>query len=256
MQASIRGCAGSVPSCISIASNCAPRGLIRSGKLLAGRVGIDSPQIDIERKGPHSFLLASQLELYPQLSDPSGFDLRALPGGRIHLKNAHVSLHGWNTALPELVLPAVNGDIQRTGDLLELDLKTQMPEALKGNLRVHAQARELGKWSSTTWELHAYARDFSLDEQRRIISPELLSEHPETGPSSRDRLLLQHEAFCKVLADAGVNLLSPVVQPGSPYQVFARDSSVTSLWPDGPPNPRQRAPGRRATSPKRRSRRE
>jgi uncharacterized protein YhdP len=163
-------------------------GLIRSGKLLAGRIGIDSPQIDIERKGPHSFLLASQLELYPQLSDPSGFDLRVLPGGRIQLKNAHVSLHGWNTALPELVLPAVNGDMERTGDLLELDLKTQMPEALKGSLRVHAQARELGKWNSTTWELHAYARDFSLEGWHRLL-PEY-SNVIDSGIANFDLLIM------------------------------------------------------------------
>ena len=56
-----------------------------------------------------------------------------------------------------------------------------------------------------------------------LVPADLLSEHPETGASSRAKLLAQHEAFCKVLADAGVRLLSPAPQPAAAYQVFARD---------------------------------
>lgn len=69
------------------------------------------------------------------------------------------------------------------------------------------------------------ARDLTLDEQRRYVPSELLAEHPEAGASSRGRLILQHEAFCKTLADARVKMLSPVSRAGAAYQVFARDPS-------------------------------
>src|SRR5258708_35893316 len=37
--------------------------LIRSGKLLAGRIEVDSPSIAVARLGPHSFAVASEFEL-------------------------------------------------------------------------------------------------------------------------------------------------------------------------------------------------
>src|ERR1700730_6421054 len=37
--------------------------LIRSGKLLAGRIEVDSPAIAVARSGPHSFAVASEIEL-------------------------------------------------------------------------------------------------------------------------------------------------------------------------------------------------
>ena len=67
------------------------------------------------------------------------------------------------------------------------------------------------------------ARDVSIDDQRRIYPADLLAEHPETAASSRAKLLVQHEGFIKLLADAGVKLMSPVTQPGAARQMFARD---------------------------------
>ena len=77
-----RPSAGTGRSCISTGWNCAPRmtsecwrappaagsprtsgSCISSGKLLAGRIELDSPSIVIARLGPTSFALASEIEL-------------------------------------------------------------------------------------------------------------------------------------------------------------------------------------------------
>ena len=92
--------------------------------------------------------------------------------------------------------------------------------ASTGTVRIDS---EFGTLRSAIVNDGSTARDFTLDDQRRIIPADLLAGHPETGASSRAKLLVQHEAFCKVLADAGVKLLLPLAQPGAPYQIFARD---------------------------------
>jgi N-dimethylarginine dimethylaminohydrolase len=64
-----------------------------------------------------------------------------------------------------------------------------------------------------------------MDEQRTLIAPEMLYAHPETGPSSREKLMAQHRALRTLLAGNGVTLLEPLPQSPAPYQVFARDPS-------------------------------
>jgi N-dimethylarginine dimethylaminohydrolase len=53
----------------------------------------------------------------------------------------------------------------------------------------------------------------------------MLQQHPETGPSSRDKLILQHRRLREVLVAGGVTLLDPLTQSIAPFQVFARDPS-------------------------------
>ena len=69
------------------------------------------------------------------------------------------------------------------------------------------------------------ARTFTMDEQMRLIAPEMLMQHPETGPSARDKLIAQHRKLREVLAQSEVALLDPLTQSVAPFQVFARDPS-------------------------------
>jgi uncharacterized protein (TIGR02099 family) len=144
-------------------------GIIRNGNLLTARVRIDSPQIDVVRKGPRSFLLASQIELFPQVNPASHLNLNALPGGYLHIRNADITLHDWNPDLTTLRLAAANITVERRGDALDLDLRTAMPDPLAGKLRVAVQAHELGDERTTRWEAHVYARDFSLPGWHRLL---------------------------------------------------------------------------------------
>jgi N-dimethylarginine dimethylaminohydrolase len=69
------------------------------------------------------------------------------------------------------------------------------------------------------------ARTFTMDEQQRLIAPAMLRAHPETGPSTRERLIEQHRKLRAILAQNGVVLLDAVTVDRAPFQVFARDPS-------------------------------
>jgi N-dimethylarginine dimethylaminohydrolase len=67
------------------------------------------------------------------------------------------------------------------------------------------------------------AIDISMDDHRRLIEPELLQEHPETGPIFRQRVIEQQAQFLRFLTFNGVEVLSPNPQSGAFCQVFTRD---------------------------------
>src|SRR6202795_1924421 len=77
--------------------------LISSGKLLAGRIELDSPNIVIARLGPTSFALASEIKLGG--NDSSALEtltLDDLPVGKLAIRHATVTMQNWNSALPRL----------------------------------------------------------------------------------------------------------------------------------------------------------
>lgn len=67
------------------------------------------------------------------------------------------------------------------------------------------------------------ATDLTMDDWRSFLPPEYLAQHPETGPSSKERLIEQHGRLRTLLTDNGVDLLSPEPQEEAVGQVFARD---------------------------------
>src|SRR6202044_2183987 len=71
--------------------------LISSGKLLAGRIEVDSPNIMIARLGPASFALASEIKLGG--NDSSALEtltLDDLPAGKLAIRHATVTMQNWN----------------------------------------------------------------------------------------------------------------------------------------------------------------
>src|ERR1700722_16595177 len=77
--------------------------LISSGKLLAGRIELDSPNIVITRLGPTSFALASEIKLGG--GDDSSLQtltLDDLPAGKLAIRHAVVTMQKWNSELPQL----------------------------------------------------------------------------------------------------------------------------------------------------------
>jgi len=73
--------------------------LISSGKLLAGRIELDSPNIVITRLGPTSFALASEIELGGNDSSLETLTLNDLPAGKLAIRHAVVTMQNWNSAL-------------------------------------------------------------------------------------------------------------------------------------------------------------
>src|SRR5579862_7433335 len=82
--------------------------LLESGKLFALRIEVDSPDIGIDRLGPTTFAVASEIVLRGEHGSLSTNDL---PSGTLLIRRGFVTLHGWNEALPELQLRDVNLDL-------------------------------------------------------------------------------------------------------------------------------------------------
>ena len=116
--------------------------LLRSGKLLAGRIELDSPDIVIARLGPTSFALASEIKLGG--GDNASLEtltLDDLPAGILAIRRAVVTMQDWNSALPRLELRDVNLDARRGDEDLSVVFTARLPAALGGTLSISAGAR-------------------------------------------------------------------------------------------------------------------
>src|ERR1700691_5933606 len=96
--------------------------LLSSGKLLAGRIELDSPAIVIARLGPTSFALASEIKLGGGDSSLDTLTLNDLPAGKLAIRHAVVTLQNWNSALAQLALRDVSLDVERGESGLSLRL--------------------------------------------------------------------------------------------------------------------------------------
>jgi uncharacterized protein (TIGR02099 family) len=148
--------------------------LISSGKLLAGRVELDSPSIVIARLGPTSFALASEIKLGTDDSSATSLALDDLPAGNIAIRHAMVTVQNWNEALPQLSLQDVNVDLRRDETGIAMVLGAHMPPALGGLLNVTAHARGIGELKMLNWDALVRARDISFPGWRLLL-PEYLS---------------------------------------------------------------------------------
>ena len=125
--------------------------LISSGKLLAGRIELDSPNLVIARLGPASFALASEIKLGGGDASLDTLTLDDLPAGKLVIRHAVVTMQNWNAALPRLTLRDVNLDVRRGDERLSAVIKARLPEALGGTLNVSAAARGSGGFDALTW---------------------------------------------------------------------------------------------------------
>ena len=148
--------------------------LISSGKLLTGRIEIDSPNIIITRLGPTSFALASEIKLGSNESSLETLTLDDLPAGKLAIRHAVVTMHDWNSALPQLALRDVNLDVRRGDDGLSVAFDAHLPPALGGVLSIRGNARGLGRWELLDWTALTRARDISF-RGWRLLLPEFLS---------------------------------------------------------------------------------
>jgi uncharacterized protein (TIGR02099 family) len=148
--------------------------LISSGKLLAGRIELDTPNIVIARLGPTSFALASEIKLGGDNSSLQTLTLDDLPAGKLAIRHAVVTMQGWNSALPQLTLREVNLDVRRGEQGLAVVFNARLPAALGGTLNVSGTARGLQRLQMLSWSALARARDISFAGWRLLL-PEYLS---------------------------------------------------------------------------------
>src|SRR5258708_6663947 len=136
--------------------------LISSGKLLAGRIELDSPSITITRLGPTSFALASEIKLGGNDSSLETLTLDDLPAGKLAIRHAVVTMQKWNSALPQLELRDVNFDVRRGDGGLSVVFNARLPPVLGGVLSISGNAHGLERLQSLDWTASASARDISL----------------------------------------------------------------------------------------------
>ncbi len=148
--------------------------LISSGKLLAGRIELNSPNILIARLGPTSFALASEIKLGGDDASLEALSLDDLPAGKLAIRHATVTMENWNSALPLLTLQDVNLDVRRGEGGLTLVLNSRLPKALGGSLKIAGNARGRGDLQTLNWDLAVGARDISLPGWRLLL-PEYLN---------------------------------------------------------------------------------
>ncbi len=136
--------------------------LISTGKLLAGRIELESPNIVIARLGPTSFALASEIKLGGDDASVANLSLDDLPAGKLAIRHAVVTMQNWNADLPALALRDVNLDVRRDERSIAFALAANLPPALGGVLNASGRAIGAGDWQALNWNALVKARDISF----------------------------------------------------------------------------------------------
>ncbi len=118
--------------------------LVQSGKLFAGRIELDSPDISITRLGPGTFALASEIDLGGGDSSYRTLTLDDFPAGTLAIRRGRVVVLDWNAALPRLELRDVNLDLRRGNGVATLAVAARLPPVLGGDVSVNGTARGFG----------------------------------------------------------------------------------------------------------------
>src|SRR6201996_7641060 len=149
--------------------------LIRPGKLLAGRVELDAPNISVTRLGPARFAIASEIELGGDDSSMGTLKLSDLPAGKLVIRHAILTLENWNQDLPKLILPRVDLDVRRDPRELALAFSALLPVELGGTLSFEGHARGSGDTQTLDWDALARSRGISFPGWHRLL-PEYLGK--------------------------------------------------------------------------------
>jgi uncharacterized protein (TIGR02099 family) len=149
--------------------------LIRTGKLLAGRIELETPNISVARLGPTRYAIASEIELGGEDSAMGTLKLSDLPAGRLVIRHAILTLDDWNEELPKLILQHVDMDVRRDPRELALAFTAQLPVELGGTLSFEGHARGNGDTQTLAWDALARSRGISFSGWHRFL-PEYLGK--------------------------------------------------------------------------------
>jgi uncharacterized protein (TIGR02099 family) len=147
---------------------------LRSGRLLAGHVELDSPDIVVSRLAPDRFAVAAEIAVGGEGGTQVSLKADELPEGTLAIRHAVLTMQGWNPDLPQLVLQDVSLELRHEADGIGLVFTGRLPMALGGTLTARARARGQGALATLTWEGVALARGISFDGWRRLL-PEYLA---------------------------------------------------------------------------------
>ncbi|MEA3134515.1 MAG: hypothetical protein QOG17_2361, partial [Gammaproteobacteria bacterium] len=148
--------------------------LLRSGKLFAGRIELDAPNISITRVGPDKYALASEIELGGGDSSLPTLRLGDLPAGTLAIRGGFITIDNWNSALPQLQLRDVNLNFRRGDGVAVLAVAARLPSVLGGDVSVNGDALGFGPLNTLNWSALVRTRNLSLAGWRKLL-PEYLS---------------------------------------------------------------------------------
>jgi uncharacterized protein (TIGR02099 family) len=201
--------------------------LIRSGKLLAGRIELESPTISVVRLGPTRFAVASEIELGGEDSSLASLRLDDLPAGNLVIRHALLRMENWNAQLPQLTLQGVEIDVRRDARGLALVFSAQLPPALGGTVSFEGHARGSGELQNLAWNALARARAISFPGWHKFL-PESLS-NLDAGTGAFDIAALGQGANL-AHADVDFGASNVVMQlPEGPVDKFDQMSGALSL---------------------------
>jgi uncharacterized protein (TIGR02099 family) len=201
--------------------------LIRSGKLLAGRIEVDSPAIAVARLGPHRFAVASEIELGGEDSTLGTLRLNDLPAGRVVIRHAVLTMQDWNAALPQLILQDVDIDARRDSENLSLELSALLPGVLGGTVTFKGNASGAGEMQTLAWDALARARDISFPGWHQLL-PDILS-NLDAGTGAFEVAAAGHGAVL-ARADVDFGAINIVTQlPAGPIAKFDQMNGALTL---------------------------
>jgi uncharacterized protein (TIGR02099 family) len=148
--------------------------LIHSGKLLAGRIELDSPNLTVARLSANRFAIASEIEVGGENSSAGNLKMDDLPAGRLVIRHAAITLENWNAALPVLEVRDVDLNVKREDQELAVSLSAQLPPVLGGTLAFRGTVRGSGELPALAWDANARVRGMSFPGWRQLL-PEYLS---------------------------------------------------------------------------------
>jgi uncharacterized protein (TIGR02099 family) len=155
--------------------------LVQSGKLFAGRIELDAPDISITRLGPGTFSLASEIELGGGDTSYQTLTLDDFPAGTLAIRRGRVAVLDWNAALPRLELRDVKLDLRRGNGVATLTIAASLPPVLGGNVSVNGTARGFGSLNTLNWTLRWRSRNLSLSGWRELLPKYLTKLEGGTG---------------------------------------------------------------------------
>ena len=155
--------------------------LVKSGKLFAGRLELDSPDISITRLGPGTFSLASEIGLGGGDSSYQTLTLDDFPAGTLVIRHGRVAVQNWNAALPRLELRDVDLDLRRGNGVATLVVAASLPPVLGGDVSVNGTARGFGVLNTLNWTLRWRTRNLSLSGWRELLPQYLTRLDGGTG---------------------------------------------------------------------------
>ncbi|HMA00433.1 MAG TPA: YhdP family protein [Steroidobacteraceae bacterium] len=155
--------------------------LVKSGKLFAGRVELDSPDISVTRRGPDAFALASEIELGGGDSSYQTHTLDDFPAGTLAIRHGRLTVQDWNAALPQLELRDVKLDLRRGNGVATLAVAANLPAVLGGGVSVNGTASGFGVLNTLNWTLRWRTRNLSLSGWRQLLPQYLTRLNSGTG---------------------------------------------------------------------------